>query len=351
MIYLACVAERGNIYNGRRIIFFMRRRVVFDSEINRERFFKKVLESVDLKKWSDLRKYFGIPKSMLEFYKNGKLTLPEVLYLCLSKHLEDEDKRFFETHITFLCSDWGKVKGGKVTYLRHKNIFDEGRKKAISFMVKKADERFDGNMALNRELAYFIGLFIGDGFTNKYKGNYLVQFTGDKKEECFYKTLISGYSKELFNMAPKIKDDRVANAIRINLYSKTLFNMITQRFKISAGRKSHSVLIPKEILDSKSEIIKSCIRGLYDAEGCVFFDKRKEYKKLYPRIELHMCNLALLKQVSTILTKFGIYNIVGENIGNLRVTIWGFEEVKKFMKEIGFSNQKQLGKLCSAGLV
>jgi len=329
----------------------MNRRVGFNSKEIRNLFFQELLGTYKLEKWKELRELFSMPRSMLERYRSGKLTLPEELYKKLSGSLSEKDKLLFNKEIKYLDQDWGRIKAGKITYFKHKNIFDEGRKKAIYAISKKAKDRFDIYMPLSLELSYFIGLFIGDGFANKYGRYHQIQFTGDIKEKQFYESLFSDYCRKLFNIIPKIKNDKYSNAIRVNLYSVALFEMITKRFKISAGRKSHTVLIPEEILNSTQDLISSCIRGLYDAEGCVFLDKRKEYKKPYPRIELHMCNLALLRQVSMVLEKLGIHNVVGTSKKNLRVTVWGFEEVNKFVKKIGFSNPKQLDKLRLAGLV
>lgn len=322
----------------------MEKRVLFNSSEIRDLFFKKVLEKNNLSTWNQLSIFLNIRRSLLSSYRNGKFTLPEKTYSLLNSKFEKKDLNYFSKNISLIDEGWGRIKAGKITYSRHKNIFDEGRRKAI-LTTKERTHKFDLNLALGSELAYFIGLFIGDGFTNKYGKYYLIQFTGDKKEELFYKTLITDYCKKLFNITPKIKDDRISKAIRVNIYSIDLFNLITQRFKIPAGRKSRIVLIPEEILNSKPEIIQACLRGLYDAEGCVFLDKRKSYKVPYPRIELHMCNLKLLKQVYDLLTGFGIKCILGKSENNLRVTIWGFEEVNKFVKKIGFSNPKQLEKL------
>jgi len=322
----------------------MKKRILFTSKEARDLFFQKVLESQGLIKFRELREYFNIPKSLLEFYRTGRLTLPQDLYDSLTKKFNKPDKQFFLHKIEILDSNWGSVKAGKATYSKHKEIFDAGRKKAIKAIQKKVD-KFDINMPLTGELAHFIGLFIGDGFTNKYYTHYIVQFVGDSRyEKEFYKK-ISKYSQRAFKVSSITKDSNFGNWFRFNLYSKNLFKMITQRFKISAGRKSRNVLIPDEILNSNPEIVKSCLRGLYDAEGCVFFDKREFYKKPYPRVELHMCNLAILQQVSDILNQFKIPNVVGKSEKNFRVTVWGPENVKKFVNAIGFSNPKQLDKL------
>ena len=289
--------------------------------------------------------FLKIHRSMLSNYRRGKLTLPENFYIKLSAKINKNDKAFLLKNISFLKDNWGRIKAGKMTYSKYKHIFDEGRKKAIK-SVRNQAHKFDINISLNKELAYFIGLFIGDGFTNKYNRYYITQFTGDKRfEKEFYSSLITNYSKSLFNLNPIICEDKNANALRFNLYSKDLFNLITKRFKISVGRKSKTVLIPDEILNSEPAIVKSCIRGLYDAEGCVFFDKRDSYRTSYPRIDLHMNNLELLKQIYSLLNRFEIKCTLGTIKDNLRVVIYGENQVRRFVRKIGLSNPKHLKKL------
>jgi hypothetical protein len=322
----------------------MGKRISFNSKKARDLFFRKGLTHLDLKTWSKLANFLKIRRNTLSNYRNGNLTLPEEIYAKISTDFSKFDKEIFAKNISYLEDNWGRIKAGKITYSKNKSIFEQGRKKAIDCSRMKS-HKFDINLPLSKELAYFIGLFIGDGFTNKYQGYYMIQFTGDTKEKHFYETLISDYCKKLFNLSLKIRNDNSCNAIRANIYSINLFNLITQRFQISAGRKSRTVLIPKEILDSEPAIIKSCIRGLYDAESCIFFDKRKSYTNPYPRIDLHMNNLELLKQIYNLLNKFEIKCNLGTIEDNLRVTIYGEDQVKKFVKEIGFFNPKHLEKL------
>lgn len=328
----------------------MNARIIFDSKDNREKFFSEVLTSFGLSNWKKLREHLLIPKSMFEFYKNGKISLPLELYKKFSQKLSFQQVKFFELHIRQLEANWGQIKAGKITYSKYRSIFEEGRLKAIQ-SSKKNMHLVSFNLILDKKLAHFIGLFIGDGFTNKYGSGYIVQFTGDLKEKSFYEGNFAKDCILLFGMKPKIKLDRCSKAIRVNFYSKDLFNLITKRFKISSGRKSHTVLIPDEILNSNEEILLSCIRGIYDAEGCVFLDKRHIYKKPYVRIELHMCNLSLLEQISNILTKNGVENTIGRIKNNLRITIYGEDMVKKFIKKVGFNNPKQLIKLKEADLI
>jgi len=182
-------------------------------------------------------------------------------------------------------------------------------------------------------------LFIGDGFTNKYGGSYLTQFTGDKnKEISYYEKTVSNISKNLFGLSPNIRGEKRSNTLRVNFYSKSLYFLITKRFKILAGRKTYDVLIPKEILDSSKELILACVAGIYDAEGSLYFDKRSKYRKEYPVIGLNMNNKGLLKQLSNIFDKNQIpYSISGDFS---KLYTYGSTNVKKFLMKVKLLNMK-----------
>lgn len=319
------------------------KRIYFESKKIRKTFFEKVLEFNHIDKWNDFIIKFNVPRKTLDSYKNGRLTIPYELYKKITINFHRDLVTFFEKNILYRNSNWGRVKGGISTYSKHKEIFQNGRKKA-TLIRRESIINIDINILLNKELSYFIGLFIGDGFTNKYGRYYLIQFTGDKrKEKFYYSEIISKISKELFNYTPIIKEEHDTNALRVNFYSLYLFKLITERFKIKAGRKSKEVLIPQEIFNSSEEILLACIAGIYDAEGCFYYDKRKYYKTPYPAIALHMNNPQLIKQISDIFIKTKIKHSFTKNYSTLY--IYGKSNIKSFLSKINLLNPKYKSKI------
>ncbi|MAG78786.1 hypothetical protein CMI40_00215 [Candidatus Pacearchaeota archaeon] len=320
----------------------MEKRVIFNSNKIRDLFFLQILNSFKLKNWKSLSDILKINRNILADYRFGRLTLPEDLYEKLTVKLDKSKVNFFNKNISYKNRNWGNIKGGKSAYLKNKEVFDKGREKAIKVRREKV-HRFDINLPLNRELSYFIGLFIGDGFTNKYGRYYLTQFVGHFPSEVnYYKRIVSNISNNLFGIIPKIKKDRVANAIRVNLYSKDLFLMFTKRFKNLSGRKSLTALIPNEILNSEKEIIMSFIAGIYDAEGSFYIDKRKSYKKPYPILELHMHNPRIINKISDLFNKFGIPHYIRDNI---RIYFYGEAKINIFLKNVKILNPKITNKI------
>ena len=103
------------------------------------------------------------------------------------------------------------------------------------------------------------------------------------------------------------------------------------------------MIIPKEIFSSSPEILLSCVAGIFDAEGSIYFDKRKKYKKPYPIIEIHMNNPLLIKQVSEILKDNNIDNYVRDNFS--RLYVYGEKEINNFIDKVEIKNPKHLKKL------
>lgn len=309
-------------------------RVKFQSKKSRDLFFKEIESKINL--WREFYEQFKISRKTLDTYKSGKMTLPLDFYDSVCRHFN-----FKKENVEYLEDNWGRIKGGKAAYIKNKHFFDLGR----SILLKKISKReplFNINLPLSAEISHFIGLFIGDGFMNRYGYSYQIQFTGHISEFGFYNKIISKVIKDNFNLTAKIKEDKyVANTIRVNLNSKDLFLFLSQRFKISPGRKSYTVMIPEEII--KSPFVLDCIAGIFDAEGCSYFDTRKEYKEKYPCINLHMNNPGLVKQMSDILNENNIIHSTSKGYAN--IFIYGKNNVSVFCNKVQLRNSKIKEKL------
>lgn len=324
----------------------MNNRISFLSSKDREEFFQIVKIRGEYDSWISLSKYLNISRTVLEKYRSGKLTLPNELYLKLLDVLSVKDKIIFNKKVETLSDNWGRVKGGKITYRKYNSIFKEGRKKGIEVIRAGVEKRqfITPHIPLTIELSYIIGLFIGDGFTNKYNHYYQIQFTGHRsKEEKFYLNYVIPMINRILGLNAYVRNEKNSDTIRVNFCSRAFYEILTKRFGISAGLKFATVLIPSEILSASKEIQLACVAGIYDAEACVFLDKRGSYKEPYPRIDLHMQNPQILLQINSILVKEGIKTSF-TNKGT-HLLIYGFEEVKKFCSIVTLHNPKYLTKL------
>ncbi|MAG77769.1 hypothetical protein CL616_00200 [archaeon] len=207
--------------------------------------------------------------------------------------------------------------------------------------MKKIQKK-DLDLPLSEELCEFVGVIIGDGFTNNYGHHYITQITSHRRldREYLLKHIIPK-SNKILNKRARIAENM--NWIRINYYSKKVFLLLTQRFQIPKGKKSKTVKIPQEILNAKKELLSKTLRGIYDTDGYFYYDKRPMYKKPYPIIDLHMSNLPLLIQIKECLLKFNIKSTIRTKQTHL--LIYGEKETNKFLENIGFKNQRHLSKI------
>ncbi len=200
-------------------------------------------------------------------------------------------------------------------------------------------------MDLSKGLCEFIGAFIGDAFYNTYQsGKYTIQFTGDANlDDKYYTLTITPITKRLFGMKPYIQKKK--NSLRVNFQSKELFYMLKDRFEFPQGKKVYSVKIPEEIIKAGKEYIYATIRGIFDTDGCIFFDKRALYKGPYPRVTLQIANKSLFLQLKSLLSEeFKLYTSERSD-RKFYIEIYGHEQLQKWMLLIGFSNPRHSDKI------
>ncbi len=315
-------------------------RIFFNDDATRDRFFASL--KLKFGSWHSLRNHFSIRRTQLERIRNGTRSIPSALFSTFLGNLPKEQQKSYLDRVHSKDKNWGRSKGGVSTYSKYPEIFKKGRRKG-SFEIKF---HFDINTPLKEDLAELIGAYIGDGFTNAYRSSYKVQFAGhailDKEyHEKFLLRVIKSISSDC-NPIITTKD----NTTRLTLNSKELHTLLTKRFGFPAGKKTFTVKIPNEILNSKNKtILYSCLRGIFDTDGYSFFDKRKTYTLPYVRIGLHMESKPLMQQVFQILTDAKINTTMARHGTLLQIN--GIKECRKFMSLVGFRNQRHLAKLRS----
>lgn len=199
---------------------------------------------------------------------------------------------------------------------------------------------------LNEEICEFIGAFIGDGYFGNYgkrKTQFLVGFAGDKRlDEVYLRDYLLPLIKRNFTFTnPRLRYRTDEETLMLRMYSKQLFDfLLTLGFK--PGPKTKTVTIP-DIIITNEKFFSATIRGIFDTDGSLYFDRRKAYPVPYPRLELHLHNPPLLKIVHTYLCQKGI----GAKINTLngRVQVNGVKNINIFLEKIGLSNERHLAKV------
>jgi len=199
---------------------------------------------------------------------------------------------------------------------------------------------------LNPEIAELIGAHIGDGSMELYKGRYVVSFFGHPiEDENYVKRIAEIYSK-YFGVSPRIR--KWSGVIGFQICSKDIFDFISS-LGIPSGKKD-GVDIPELIKLSDKEIVSSCIRGIFDTDGTMYFEFKN--RKYYPRIQLKITSEKVAKSVNILLNeRFDIKSTLyfRKESPNRKmsyfVEIRGVEKLERWMEEIGFNNIKHLSKV------
>ena len=109
--------------------------------------------------------------------------------------------------------------------------------------------------------------------------------------------------------------------------------------------KSATRRIPAAVLGSPQAVVAAFLRGLYEGDGSV---ERSGHSLL--RVGLCAKNRALLRDVQTVLLRFGIVASLGEGKarGTFRLGIVGQDNLRRFEEKIGFVSQTKQDALAGA---
>lgn len=204
------------------------------------------------------------------------------------------------------------------------------------------------------DIAELLGALSGDGFIGNYgdrKQQFIIQFSGHvESEEDYFKYLENIMRKKFpeLNFSYRTRN----KTLILTTYSKDLFNFLSG-FEFPSGKKGNLLKIPT-VIKQDDKLTRAFIRGLFDTDGCLFFDKRKTYKKPYPRILLEITSHKLFKEVSDYLRNHFKLTTKKRLRGRFEIyllEIYGRRQLNKWLEIIGFSNKKQLKKICPCSSV
>ncbi|NHI92701.1 MAG: hypothetical protein EAX96_09375 [Candidatus Lokiarchaeota archaeon] len=198
---------------------------------------------------------------------------------------------------------------------------------------KKTPKIYQTPSTMNEDLAYLIGLLIGDG-TLTYDNSYSFTNTEESLKKSFYKL-----NSKLFDYEVKTKNNNIEHFVS-SLYLRDYLKNLGLN-QVQAYEKE----VPFSILKSPKYIIRAFLQGLFDTDATA--DKR------YGNISYSTSSIKMAKQIHMVLLNFNIISSLKpkKTTGrtNYVVNITGFDSIK-FHKEIGFRFDKKIerGKLASS---
>ncbi|MFC1704766.1 LAGLIDADG family homing endonuclease [Nanoarchaeota archaeon] len=275
--------------------------------------------------WDQFSKYLGVSVVALVGWAKERNLLPLEVYKKLVKEGGQKEKI-----VEFKPNNWGQIKAG---------LISKGSLKEIKIPEK------------SKELAELVGIILGDGNLHYFKkgkkiGSYMLRIAGDKRHDYDYLVnYVSNLIINLFGVRPKI-DERKSNEMLIIVHSKKLLEFLFSMGLKPGNKIKSKVSIPKWIFED-SDYLKSCVRGLIDTDGCIYSLKPK-YPNYY-QISFKNNNLELLKDLRTAFLRLG-YPISKISCYK-QIYLSQQKYLRKFYKDIGFSNKKHIKRCANSPVV
>lgn len=212
-------------------------------------------------------------------------------------------------------------------------------------------------MKIDEDLAELLGIHIGDGCISENKRYSEYYLGGDLIEEKEYHDNWVGplFNKKimnpLFNKNVNYKEHPKVGVYAFHIFDKKLVDFF-KGFGICSGSKMN-VYIPKAIISNK-KLLKRFIRGLFDTDGSIYFEKSytsKDRKNNHPIIKIGTVSKKLAEDVYNSLKILGLNPRVkrphkGKKDKNpvYSVLIYRKSDIEFYINEIGFKNAKHYTK-------
>lgn len=263
--------------------------------------------------------------------RNEKRYLSEEIYEKLCKIT---NKNFDHFILKKLHKNWGQIKGGKKS---------KGKTKSIK--IPKESE----------QLAEFYGIMLGDGNSHRTKfynsrnnkrGVYQIRIVGDSRYDNKYLiNYIKSLIEKLFDIKvqqgmfkPKKGKFKSKNAMFLVAYGIELISFLERKGFKPGNKIKNKLGIPNWIKNNEN-FLRACLRGLYDTDGGAYkLNKQNTYQIVFTNF-----NLKLLEDTKEALTLLGI-SASKITKGN-KIYITKKSELRKFLKLIGFRNDRHLKKI------
>ena len=314
-----------------------------------EEFFNAVQEATRYS-FSELARLCNVHRRCFSDWKHGKSLMPEGVFRKMCRYVPGKPK--YELREDYWHIQEAAKRGGH----RRMELYGqpgtpEGRRKGgkrsqIFFssnprLAARAGFKIRKRISLpvrSRHLAEMIGILLGDGGISEYQ----VTVTLNSVDEVRYVHYVKRLFVKLFKVQAGICMSSKHKGIDIRVSSRELVEYMARVHELAVGDKIRAgATIPKWI-ESDSEFLGACIRGLVDTDGSFFIDYHPIKDKIYayPCLMFTSLNPILYESVKNALTVLGFHPTGKKRNIFLRIEA----EVRRYFKIIVSSNHKHLDK-------
>jgi hypothetical protein len=259
------------------------------------------------------------------------------------KHNHPLSKKFSHSVRNVLDDNWGRAKGGmsccKVLRERYgEQEFVKRRSAGGKASIKKKLERITKQLPAPKDLRVLelLGALIGDGWIGISAGRKQVCFCGNLHQKKYAKH-IQKILHAVFQVHGYLKLQEKNTVFYIIVNSGPIFDFFREKYDFPIGpkKKFNTDALPKE-----ADSTNSIIRGIFDTDGSLYFDRGKGYARPYPVIDITSRNPELLDWISRRLTEKG-FKVISLKY-SIRLKTYG--QVERWFNEIKPSNGNHIQK-------
>ena len=260
----------------------------------------------------------------------------------------------FPKGIKVLPPYWSTKKASKLGGRRHAELYGspgtpEGRRKGgINSQRKFKSDPFHAKrvgLLLRKKITYpkksavlaeFIGIMLGDGGVSN-DHQITVSFNGEK--DRYYALYIQRIIEDLFGITSTRCIRMEEGRANIVVTGKNLIEFL-EKMGIKKGNKvKNQVDVPEWIFEHK-EYQVSCLRGLFDTDGCVYQHSYEVKSKQYRYVKMCFRNysIPILESLKKMLGNLGFNARLDKR--QKAVYLHSPREVKKYISKVGTNNPR-----------
>ncbi len=199
---------------------------------------------------------------------------------------------------------------------------------------------------LTVEIAELLGAHVGDGTLYQTSRGVVWELRGDLFERDYYRYNICPLLKSVLdvNFDSKYRSGGAHGVWGVQTSNKKLINLFLE-FGFLPGKKAFTVSIPLVIISADISVKLAFVRGLFDTDGCLRFDRlKKKELRTFPRLEITTVSLRLKEQLFVLLVDLGYHPILWRDRNSFRISVTGKVALERWMSEINPKNPKHLKK-------
>lgn len=209
-------------------------------------------------------------------------------------------------------------------------------------------------MEVSKTLSEVAGMFAADGCLQP---GYVCMWGNIYQDKDYYNLFVSYLFEKEFNVSLNLHEKKSNSVYGFYLCRRKLVKFFNEELGFPIGSKTYVVEVPKLIIESKNkDLYTSFIRGFFDCDGCLSFDRRRPRSlfnrtfHVYPRVQIKCASKKIIWQMSDILKFLEIHNTVtimksrkSNEVDQYQINING-SYIESFVKKIGFRNPVHITK-------